>query len=163
MLVSLEQIFNIDGRHENFDYSFTPDYLLSDDFTLSFPVHFKGAVKNTAGIVSLKGQAEFTANVTCSRCAEEFPKSFSVEVEHTLVSELQNEDNDEFYLVENKQLDLDALICEDVILSLPFVFLCKEDCKGICSQCGKNLNEGECSCKKAIDPRMAALLDLLDD
>lgn len=163
MQVSLEQIFNIDGRQENFDYSFTPDYSLSDDFTLSSPVHFKGTVKNTAGIVSLTGQAEFTTNVICSRCAEEFSKSFSVKVEHTLVSELQNEDNDEFYLVEDKVLDLDALVCEDVILSLPFVFLCKEDCKGICSQCGKNLNEGECSCQKAVDPRLAALLDLLDD
>lgn len=162
MQISLEQIFNIEGKEENFDYSFTPDYSLSDDFTLSSPVKFKGTVKNTAGIVTLSGQAAFTANVICSRCAEEFLKSFSVNVEHTLVSELQNEDSDEFYLVEDKVLDLDALICEDIILSLPFVFLCKEDCKGICSQCGKNLNEGECSCKKAVDPRMAALLELLD-
>lgn len=163
MQVSLEQIFNIDGKQENFDYSFVPDYSLSDDFTLSSPVKFKGAVKNTAGIVTLSGQARFTANVICSRCAEEFSKAFEVEIEHTLVSELQNEDNDEFYLVEDKQLDLDALICEDTILSLPFVFLCKEDCKGICSQCGKNLNAGECGCKKCVDPRMAALLELLDD
>lgn len=162
MQISLEQVFNIEGKEENFDYSFTPDYSLSDDFTLTSPVKFKGTVKNTAGIVTLNGQAAFTANVICSRCAEEFSKSFSVNVEHTLVSELQNEDSDEFYLVENKELDLDALICEDIILSLPFVFLCKEDCKGICSQCGKNLNEGECSCKKAVDPRMAALLELLD-
>ncbi len=163
MQVSLEQVFNIEGSQENFDYSFTPEYSLSDDFSLSSPVSFKGAVKNNAGIVLLSGQAEFTANVICSRCAEEFFKNFSVSVEHTLVSELQNEDNDEFYLVENKLLDLDSLVCEDIILSLPFVFLCKEDCKGICSQCGKNLNEGECACKKAVDPRMAALLELLQD
>lgn len=163
MQVSLEQIFNIDGKHEDFDYSFVPDYSLSDDFTLSSPVKFKGTVKNTAGIVTLSGQAQFTANVICSRCAEEFSKDFSAEIEHTLVSELQNEDNDEFYLVEDKQLDLDALICEDIILSLPFVFLCKENCKGICPQCGKNLNAGECGCKKCVDPRMAALLELLDD
>lgn len=163
MQVSLERIFNIDGSYENFDYSFSPDYSLSDDFTLSSPIKFKGEVKNSAGIVILCGLAEFTANVICSRCAEEFSKSFSVNIEHTLVSELQNEDNDDFYLVEDKQLDLDALICEDIILSLPFVFLCKEDCKGICSQCGKNLNEGECNCRKAVDPRMAALLELLDD
>lgn len=163
MQVSLEQIFNIDGAYKDFDYSFAPDYSLSDDFTLSSPVKFKGTVKNTAGIVTLGGQAGFSANVICSRCAEEFSKDFSVKVEHTLVSELQNEDNDGFYLVEDKQLDLDALICEDIILSLPFVFLCKEDCKGICPQCGKNLNDGECGCKPCIDPRMAALLELLDE
>lgn len=162
MQVSLEQVFNIEGKEEIFDYSFTPDYSLSDDFTLSSPVKFNGLVKNTAGIVTLTGQAVFTANVICSRCAEEFAKDFDVSVEHTLVSELQNEDSDEFYLIEDKVLDLDMLVCEDIILSLPFVFLCKEDCKGICSQCGKNLNEGECGCKKAVDPRIAALLELLD-
>lgn len=163
MQVSLEQIFNIDGAQNDFDYSFAPDYSLSDDFTLSSPVKFKGTVKNTAGIVTLSGQAHFSANVICSRCAEEFSKDFSANIEHTLVSELQNEDNDEFYLVEDKQLDLDALICEDIILSLPFVFLCKEDCKGICPQCGKNLNDGECGCSPCVDPRMAALLELLDE
>ncbi len=163
MQVSLEQIFNIDGESKDFDYSFTPDYSLSDDFSLSSPIDFKGTVKNSAGIVTIEGIAHFTANVICSRCAEEFSKDFEVKIEHTLVSELQNEDNDEFYLVEDKQLDLDALICEDTILSLPFVFLCKEDCKGICSQCGKNLNDGACGCKKPVDPRMAALLELLQD
>ena len=50
MQISLEQVFNIEGKEENFDYSFTPDYSLSDDFTLSSPVKFKGTVKNTAGI-----------------------------------------------------------------------------------------------------------------
>lgn len=163
MQVSLEQIFNIPGSHKEFDYSFTPDFSLSDDFCLTSPVSFKGKVVNTAGIVTLDGQAEFTAAVMCSRCAEEFQKAFKVSVQHTLVFELNDEDNDEFILVENKELDLDALICEDTVLSLPFTFLCKEDCKGICSQCGKNLNEGACGCKKPIDPRMAALLDLLDD
>lgn len=123
MRISLEQVFNIEGKEEFFDYSFTPDYSLSDDFTLSSSIEFKGTVKNTAGIVTLNGQALFTANVICSRCAEEFSKSFSVNIEHTLVFELQNEDSDEFYLVEDKELDLDALVCEDIILSLPFVFL----------------------------------------
>ena len=163
MQVSLEQVFNIVVKEENFNYSFVPDYSLSDDFALSSPIKFVGNVKNTAGIVTLNGQADFSANVICSRCAEEFLKNFSVAVEHTLVSELQNEESEDFYLVEDKQLDLDALICEDIILSLPFVFLCKEDCRGICPQCGKNLNNGECGCKKCVDPRMSALLELLDD
>lgn len=159
MQVSLEQIFNIEGSHKEFNYSFTPDFSLSDDFCLTSPVSFEGKVVNTAGIVTLEGQAVFTAAVMCSRCAEEFSKTFEVSVEHTLVSELNDEDNDEFYLVENKELDLDALICEDTVLSLPFTFLCKEDCKGICPQCGQNLNNGACACKKPVDPRLAALLD----
>jgi uncharacterized protein len=55
------------------------------------------------------------------------------------------------------------LVCEDIVFSLPLRFLCDEECKGLCSRCGKNLNDGPCDCKKEIDPRMAALLQLLED
>ena len=67
-----------------------------------------------------------------------------------------------YILVPDGKLDLSQLALEDVFLSLPSKLLCSEDCKGICPQCGKNLNEGPCDCKKEIDPRLAALLDLLD-
>ena len=80
-----------------------------------------------------------------------------------LANKLVNDDNDEYIVVEDNVLDLTELVCEDIILSLPTRFLCREDCKGICSKCGKNLNEGKCDCKKDIDPRMAALLELLED
>mgnify|MGYP001091754997 FL=1 len=60
-------------------------------------------------------------------------------------------------------LDLEELARTDILLELPTKVLCSEDCKGLCSQCGKNLNEGECSCeKKQIDPRLAILSQLLD-
>jgi uncharacterized protein len=41
-------------------------------------------------------------------------------------------------------------------------FLCREDCKGLCARCGKNLNLGPCGCGKEIDPRFAVLEQLLD-
>jgi uncharacterized protein len=60
-------------------------------------------------------------------------------------------------------LDLADLVCVDIIFSKPIRFLCDEDCKGLCMKCGKNLKEGPCGCKKDVEPRMAALLELLDD
>ena len=49
----------------------------------------------------------------------------------------------------------------DVLMSWPLKVLCKEDCKGICSRCGKNLNEGPCGCaEEPKDPRMAAISDI---
>lgn len=163
MQLQLEQIFNIDGSCKELKYSFEPEYSLCDDFELTSPVEFEGEVKNNTGIVSLSGKARFSATVTCGRCAELFKKDFEVEVEHLLANQLVNDDNDEYIVVEDNVLDLTELVCEDIILSLPTRFLCKEDCKGICSKCGKNLNEGKCDCKKDIDPRMAALLELLED
>lgn len=163
MQIQLEQIFNIEGSSKDLSFVFEPKYSLSDDFVLETPVTFSGGVKNTAGIVSLDGTASFSASVACSRCAERFKKDFSVEVRHFLATKLQNEDNDDYILAEDYMLDLQALVCEDIILSLPVKFLCREDCKGICPECGKNLNSGNCTCKKAVDPRMAALLELLED
>lgn len=163
MQLQLEQIFNIDGSHKSLQFSFEPEYPLCDDFFLVSPVEFSGEVKNSVGIVSLSGKAKFSATVICGRCAEPFKKDFAVEVEHLLANKLVNDDNDDYIVVEDNVLDLNELVCEDIILSLPTRFLCREDCKGICSKCGKNLNEGKCDCKKDIDPRMAALLELLED
>ena len=50
----------------------------------------------------------------------------------------------------------------DLVLELPLRYLCKPDCKGLCCRCGKNLNDGPCGCQKEIDPRLAALRQLLD-
>ncbi len=164
MRIQLEQIFNIEGSKTEFDHSFVPEYALSDDISLDTPgVAVSGKIENNTGIVSLSGIASFSATVACSRCAEEFKMDFQVPIEHLLVNNLVNEENDDYIVVENSVLDLDALVCEDIVLSLPNKFLCREDCKGLCSKCGKNLNNGSCDCKKDVDPRLAALLELLDD
>ncbi len=164
MQIQLEQIFNIEGSKKEFDHSFVPQYALADDISLDTPgVAVSGKIENNTGIVSLSGTVSFSATVACSRCAEEFKKAFKIEIEHLLARELVNEENDDYIIVENAVLDLEALVCEDIILSLPSRYLCKEDCKGLCSNCGKNLNNGKCDCKKEVDPRLAALLTLLDD
>ena len=83
-------------------------------------------------------------------------------VEHVLVRELNDENNDELICISSAQMDLDKLVSDDVFLSLPSKFLCAEDCKGICPTCGMNLNAGPCDCKKSVDPRLADLLQLLE-
>ena len=85
-----------------------------------------------------------------------------VPLEHVLLTHLDEEDTGEFIVVEGMRLDLTALVREDLLLALPAKFLCREDCKGLCPMCGKNLNDGSCSCKKPIDPRLEALRQLLD-
>ncbi|MBO5944544.1 MAG: DUF177 domain-containing protein, partial [Clostridia bacterium] len=139
-------------------------YSLSDEISRDAPgIAVSGKIENNTGIVSLSGIAKFSATVVCSRCAEGFKKDFQVDIEHLLAKKLVNGDNDDYIVVEDSMLDLSSLVCEDIIFSLPLRFLCDEECKGLCSKCGKNLNDGPCDCKKDVDPRMAALLQLLDD
>lgn len=62
---------------------------------------------------------------------------------------------------DGRQIDLDPILREQVLLALPMDAVCREDCKGLCSQCGQNLNEQQCACdQKVIDPRLAALKNI---
>jgi uncharacterized protein len=64
-------------------------------------------------------------------------------------------------LFDGKTIDLDPIVREQVLLALPMYVVCKEECRGLCSICGQNLNEKECGCeRKAVDPRLAVLKDI---
>lgn len=157
MFIELEPIFNNEGSQKEFDYEFTPD-----DCEEIVVARVKGMVKNQTGIVSLTASVQFVIDTMCDRCATPVKKDNTLEVNHLLVTELNDEDNDEFYLVEDLHFDLDELLREDILLSLPTKILCREDCKGLCAYCGTNLNEKQCDCKKPIDPRLEALKQFLE-
>lgn len=131
-------------------------------FPFTAPVKLCGCVKNETDIVKLEAVAEVQFSGVCDRCAGDVNMVLKVPVNHVLVSELNGDDNGDFIVVEGMRLDIEQLTLEDIYLYLPSKLLCSDDCKGICPQCGKNLNEGSCGCKKPIDPRFAALQQLLD-
>ena len=162
-LIELEPVFNNEGAAQSFEYELDfSTFGFNGGFPFEAPVKVSGEVRNSTGIVSLAAKAVFTLCLSCDRCAEEFERTFTVPVEHVLVTQVENEDNDELIVIDSYSYDLDPLVTEDIILSLPTKVLCKKDCMGICSQCGKNLNNGPCMCKKATDPRWDAL-SLFDD
>ena len=57
---------------------------------------------------------------------------------------------------------MEDIIRSVFVLNMDSKLLCSDDCKGLCCRCGKNLNDGPCSCEKEIDPRLAALKQLLN-
>lgn len=73
--------------------------------------------------------------------------------------EVREEDLDVFPF-DGERIDLEPLFREQFVLAVPYAPLCREDCKGLCPQCGTDLNSGTCSCEKPIDPRLAALKGL---
>ena len=80
-----------------------------------------------------------------------------------LAESLENGESDEIELLEDGKADLGELARTAFILGMDTKTLCSEDCKGLCSRCGADLNLGPCSCKKEIDPRLAALAKLLEN
>ncbi|NMP37047.1 MAG: DUF177 domain-containing protein [Clostridiales bacterium] len=163
MIIELEPIFNNVGSRFDFDYSLDLTALnLNSGFPFDSPVAVSGCVKNSAGVVTLTANVNAVYHSLCDRCAEEIKIPMKIPVEHGIVASLSNEDDGEFIVVEDMRLNLDALITEDVILFVPNKLLCSEKCKGLCPQCGANLNSGQCGCEKPIDPRLEVLKQFLD-
>lgn len=146
---------------QSFDFS---DFVYSTYTPIKNGVMVRGKLFTKADVVYLKLNISFDFYGFCDRCAEDVKKTFSFDVDKIIVEKLQNEqDSDNYIVVKNRTLDLEQLVNEEVSLSLPSKILCKEDCKGLCAQCGANLNFESCNCKKDVDPRMEALLQLLDE
>jgi uncharacterized protein len=164
MIFELEPIFNNVGAVLPVDYRMDwSDVPLNGVCPFREPVRVQGEFRNRAGVVSVRVRVQFALELFCDRCAQSMRQTFVLPFEHVLVRELADESNDELILLESFRMDLDALVSEDVFLSLPTKFLCREDCQGVCPTCGQNLNDGPCSCKKSVDPRLAGLLQLLED
>ena len=81
-----------------------------------------------------------------------------------LATAIERQESDTIITVPDMKLDVDEFVYSEVILDLPSKHLCEPDCKGICPNCGKNLNKGECGCEThEVDPRLAKLMELLND
>ena len=162
--IELEPVFNNEGysREVNFTLDMSDCYF-NGGFPFTESVVISGEVKNSTDIVSLVAKAEFTLNLACDRCASEFERTFVVPIEHVLVTQLNDEDNDDFIVIDSFHYDVQPLVEEDILLSLPMKVLCREDCVGICHRCGKDLNDGPCDCGREYDPRWDALQQLLED
>ena len=127
------------------------------------PVRVVGAITVRAGVVQLSARAAFVYHGRCDRCLGAYERAYDVPLEHILVNTLEDEENDDYILLDQYQLDLADLTMADILLELPYKSLCREDCRGLCPMCGKNLNEGLCGCShKSVDPRLAVLGQLLE-
>ena len=126
------------------------------------PVQVSGTVRNMADALVLEGAAETTLDLVCDRCLKPFRQAMRVPVETLLAETLEDEENDEILLLDNGEVDLDEVFTTALVLAMDSKHVCSEDCKGLCATCGADLNEGPCGCKPEIDPRFAALAQLLD-
>ena len=136
-----------------------------------------GAIRITpvGKVYSISGQLSATAKGVCNRCLKpilspvtaKFATDYhpAVEMREEMRKEhefeLIGEDLDIAYYY-GEEIDTDEVVREQLLLAVPMQQVCREDCKGLCPHCGKNLNSGPCDCKvEMVDPRLAKLKDLL--
>ena len=165
MLLGLSEIMDRPGASVTFSTSVDlHDLLYGTCYPVSEPVLAKGSVRNTAGVLVMTGQITTTIHGICDRCAQEYEEDISFPLDVVLVTELANEENEDEWVfpLEGDSADLEDIVRTVFVLNLDSKLLCKPDCKGICGGCGRNLNHEDCSCQKELDPRFAALRQLLD-
>ena len=121
----------------------------------------EGRVYNEAGILRLEGLLRAEMRCVCDRCGEDFESLKEMALDATIVEE-NPEDDPSLFVLEGNEIDLSEILSTCFILDMETKFLCREDCKGLCPTCGKNLNLGPCGCRKSLDPRFAVLEQLLD-
>lgn len=112
--------------------------------------------------------------LTCSRCLTQFATPVRLKIDEEFLPSIdittgarvaKTDDTDEATMIDiHHLLDLSEVVRQDLMLALPIVPICRNDCQGLCASCGQNLNEGDCDCtEEQLDPRFAALKQLLDE
>ena len=165
MLLDLSKIIACPGASVSFSTSLDlSDLRYGNCYPVSEPVQASGSVRNTAGVLVMTGKINTTIHGVCDRCASDFTSDLEFPLDVVLVTELSNEENEDKWVfpLEGDSANLEDIIRTVFVLNMDSKLLCSEDCKGLCFRCGKNLNHGPCDCKKEIDPRLAALRQLLD-
>jgi uncharacterized protein len=169
MRIELE---NLEGGKGDFAHVYNPDELnpVDERVKLTAPATVNGKIRLAGNEVFVNGHVDTRAQVECDRCLKliELPVNADFELEYITGSEYETsavaeltEAEMSVAVFDGEALDVDEIVKEQILLAVPTRMLCREDCKGICPQCGVDRNTGECNCEtKEIDPRWAALKNL---
>ncbi len=113
------------------------------------------------GQVECVGGFYYTIHPTCARCGCRYELNEQLPLHHHYIEateqslgrearkeeEIRVAEDEDFSIYEGRVIELDMMLYEQLLLAQPAVYLCKEDCKGLCPRCGTNLNLGACGCK----------------
>lgn len=108
----------------------------TEDIKFTEPLGLSARITKTGNFISVDLKIDAAAHLNCSRCLEEFTAPLSKEINLNLP-------------IENRDIvDITDNVREEIILGYPLKSLCRPDCRGLCPNCGENLNNGKCSCKQ---------------
>jgi uncharacterized protein len=135
---------------------------LSEDLAVGY---LRGTVRviRTDHRLLVQSQINTEVPAECVRCLDLFQLKLKVRFEELFTFFPDSPADKTYHIDENGFLHLDKALSEQVQLAMPIQTLCRPDCRGLCSQCGQNWNEGTCDCTQADDdPRLSTLRALLE-
>ena len=163
MWLDLSKIIEMPGAEKSFAVTLDPEHLTDPGIAdYVSPPEASGKVVNTAGLLDLRATVRARMTCICDRCGKQFPREKVMEIDVPLAADAEGEVGPDEFEIEGDGIEVDQVLETCFILNMETKSLCREDCKGLCPVCGKDLNDGPCGCEKPIDPRLAVLGQLLD-
>jgi len=131
------------------------------------PMEAELTARPAGGLIEVSGRLTGRIRLSCSRCLTPLEETYEIPYEETFkpVPEGREDKEEDADIVpfSGSRLELRPYLESELLLHLPLAPLCDEACRGLCPECGQNLNERECGCRRErIDPRLEALRKLLD-
>jgi uncharacterized protein len=165
MKVQISDIISGKDRSKNFNYTFEiPQFDFEGDIIKPIgSCEVISVISSDSDMLILSAKIKANLEMICPRCLDTFIYPIDIDIEERFTTNRSTED-DEAIVVMDDVLDITEIVETSIISTLPIKRVCKDDCKGLCQECGCNLNYNTCSChKEDVDIRFEALKGLFDN
>ena len=170
MFLILTEVFSIEGKQVTMQAESELEQVTIGNAV--FPVKDKAPVNLSftnigKGKVRIVGDAKITFAMNCDRCLKPVEQPLMLQFDREVFApdmmESIPDETDDQDIMDGCQLNVEDLLNSEIVMNWPMKVLCKPDCKGICRQCGRDLNTGTCDCDTFVpDPRMAVIKDIFN-
>jgi len=165
MKVQILDIISGKDRSKKIDYTFEmPQFSFEGDIIKPIgSCEVVGVISSDSDMLIINAKIKADLEMTCSRCLDTFIYPIDIDIEERFTTNSKSQD-DEAIVVMDDVLDITEIVETSIISTFPIQRVCKDDCKGLCQECGCNLNYNKCSCNKEnVDIRFEALKGLFDN
>ncbi|MBS4804425.1 MAG: DUF177 domain-containing protein [Clostridium sp.] len=163
MIIQLSD-FNLSRNRKkeiNVTYDLKPLYFDGEKIEAVEALTVVGNITSIGDVLTLRASIKTKLDLKCSRCLEAFIYPIDIEIEERFTNNNEHQNDEEIIFVDGNILDITEIVENVIISTLPIKRLCTDNCRGLCYQCGKNLNEGSCNCNtNDVDLRLAKLQEL---
>jgi len=123
-----------------------------------------GDFTNNGKSLILRAKAIAEVDVCCARCRKPLVEKLEFYIDETFMQGTESTDDEDIYVFDGHEIEIDEVVYNNFFMNASGKYLCSEDCRGICPECGANLNDGDCGCNhEVLDPRWEAILSKLND
>ena len=165
MVINFSDLLSKKNRKKQISLSFElePFEFEGEEIRAIEKVYVEGVAISENDVIVINASIKTKLKLNCSRCLDTFIYPIDIDIEERFTNDIDLQQDGTMF-VEGDSLDITEIIENCIISTLPIKRLCKDDCKGLCPECGVNKNVENCSCLDYdVDIRLAKLRELFGE